>query len=514
MSKFKKNIIANIAVVSVFFGALEANSLTDVVEVSSYTQDGGVFLVGIEGQGNQPGVNNGEVVSTSSAVLGDTPTVGVVSLDGVYFIGGKYTILTTESGIYGKFAPIVKTLNMVTDTPLELTPLLEYQIGLVGPNEREGVQAVLVDFQTPFIALSPHQNGRHVAEQLTLISTPTVEETVFLNNLLVQPIVEIQDALFEMSGSQYAQMMLSTELANHQFLRRLYDPVRPFLTTDPCYISECDFENTIGFWLEGSGLYSKVACKEHGFKNSGYEVSGGLQFSPDLFWIFGAGLTYDRGNSNFHVGDGMGRMNTLLGAIYGAYRNDDFYVLTDLVVGGSKNHLTRSFTIGTTDYEEEGRPNSSQEILYIEGGVHMEYEGMFVQPFLGIEVGHYNYYSFKETGSDLVGLNFRESAHWTCDSRMGLHVTPVVMECGTSIAFDFAWMYRFTDVEKRRDAHFATFGDTFVVNSTRMEHSSWDAAISFTQELNDVWSFYLTASGEFWSNARAFDVIGGFSASW
>jgi len=495
-------IFAKALIALTIFGTTELSGISITI-VPTYEQNGGVFPVEIQGQGNQPGVNNDELVVTGEATLLNTPTVVVTSNDGAFFIGGSYTILTSGL-LVGDFSPLVTTNNALTGHPLHITPVLKY----VGNN-------VLLDFRPGFLAVAKNLNEFHVVEQLESISDPTSDQAILLNNITSLTGIEIQQALEEMSGSQYAQINNMIELSNHQFIRRLYDPLRPFLTTGPCSYLSCNCEDEIDFWVDASGLTSRVFNTQsaYGFKNNGYEVGLGAQIIPDPYWIFGAAVNYEYGKIDYNI-EGDGEINTLLGAFYGAYRDVDFYVVGDLVMGGSSGRVNRSFNIGPVLYSEKGNPKSFQGALYVEGGMNFLCDGVIFQPFVGFEFGYYHPHKLRESGSDPVALNFSISSYGTIDSRLGLHFTSPFPDSGFSFALDLAWVSRLNDLQDHRIVRFFDFGKAFRSYGSNVRRNSFDGSINLTQIINDQWSLYATGSGEFWSKSCAYDLTGGISFSW
>jgi len=484
-------------------GSVHPGHSPGIMLATNYTPTGGTFNVDIEGTGNVPGINNSELVVSDTATLSTNVGVVVTSIDGSFSLTGPYTILAAGT-LVGKFNSTVTTLNHLTGLPLFIQPQLLY----VGND-------VLLDFQSAFFAATTNSNQRHVAEQLATITDPTTAESTLLTNLLSLPVGEMQLALDQLSGFQYAQMMNATEWSNDEFIRRLYDPLRPFLTTSPCCYSPCNCDDNFEFWVEGSALKSRIQNTNaaYGYKNSGYEVGFGVQFNQSACWAFGAAVTYEKGNLHYKIG-GHGKTNTVLGALYGAYRDDDFYVLGDLVLGGSANKVSRSFSIDDVDYDGHGKPKAFQGALYVESGMNFMCEDFLVQPFLGFEGGYYNFYSFNETGTAPVALGFGHRSYGTVDSRLGVHLSSGQYNCGFSIGLDLAWQCRLSELQDHRKTFFEEFGTEFVVDGSHINRNSLEASINLNQRVNECWGFYLTGNGRFWNKAYAYDLVGGINVNW
>lgn len=470
-----------------------------LTNLGNYVQTGGTLKIDLNGLGNVPGVNNGELIVGGTTTLSEPAFVTVNSLDGSFFIGGRYTILASEGSVSGIFDPVV-----VTNT--QIVPVITYD-----NND------VYLSFQEPFLGCACDSNGRHVAEQLFTITNPNAEEQALLSAITSLSCQDIGVALDALSGVPYAGQLIGTEIATHQFVRRLYDPLRAFLYKDP-NPSECECGKGIKTWLEVGGIHSNFKPKHHRCSNklrtNGYQISAGAHTECDHTWAAGAALSYEHTVGKFHHKNNAST-NTVLGALYGTYRMCEYYFMGDLVIGGNTAKVHRHFEIGSVKFFQKGRPEALQGILYGEFGYDIPYCSFLIQPFLGLEGGCYNYKRFSEHLDNIVRLRFKKKNYGTFDTRLGVHLSMDEIACGLFIAIDLAWQCRLNKLKNSLNAEFAEFGTGFALRQTNLNRNSFEASLNLEQKIGDCWSIYTTGFWQQWlSNSYAYNLLGGFSYSW
>jgi autotransporter-associated beta strand protein len=507
-------------------GTIKPGNSPGIMTVGTYNANTGTHLVEIQGQNNVPGVNNSELIVTGVATLTNGAAITVQSNDGGFFIGGDYVILQAGT-LTGAYSPVVTTNTT-------LTPDVIYDYA----NNR-----VLLDYQAPFFACADSANGQEVALQLFTITNPNAQEAVFLNAITSLTCPDIGIALDELSGARYAEFLGLAELSTHQFTRRLYDPVRQFLAKDPCAC--CDpydcCNQGIEVWVEGGGSQfrvnrshhhhsdsdgdsddTSVSGAHHGFKSNGWQVSAGIQMASNTDWLIGAALCYehttlDFGHDVFSNGfenHHSGNTKTIFGALYGAYRMCDFYVMGDLVLGGSQGELKRDYFIGTDEFFGRAKPEAFQGILYAELGYDFRYCSFVVTPFLGLEGGYYSFKKFGEGDDFVTNLHFKERSYGTFDTRLGVHLIADDLCSGLFVGVDLAWQYRCTENNNFFDANFVGLETDFRTHGSRLDPNSFEAALNIEQSICDGWSVFASGYWQQWSRANAWDLLAGVSYAW
>ena len=477
----------------------------------AYVQNGGTLLIDIVGQGNVPGVggNNSELVIAGTSSLNPTATVSVDSLDGSFFIGGAYTIEHSVGALTGTYNPIVMTNTT-------LTPVLTYDD-----------HNVYLDYRPAILECACSENGENVLFQLFTVSTPTGDLAVFLADLTSLTCPEIGVVLEELSGSAYADHINGVELSTHQFVRRLLDPVRLFLARDLdcCNSCDCCCNDGVDVWVEAGGIQADFkrdhnhrhgggSCHRRGFKASGWQITGGAQMEAcDHTWVAGAAVTYENlTNDSHHHHSGKFDTNTVMGGLYGAYRLCDFYLMGDLVFGGSESNMKRHIFLGDEEFHHKGKPEALQGILYAELGYDLRYCSFLIQPFLGLEGGYYNFKNSKEHHGFPTDIHFKERSFGTFDTRLGAHFAMDEVACGLFIGVDLAWQYRCSENNDYLQARFRDFGGEFRVNGVTLDRNSFEAAVNVEQKIGDNWSIYATGFWQQWtSNSYAYDILGGIA---
>jgi uncharacterized protein with beta-barrel porin domain len=479
-------------------GTIRPGNSPGIMTVGSYNASSGQHLVEINGQGNVPSINNSLLAVSGTAILVDGTTLNVHSDDGAFFIGGQYTILTAST-LAGMYSP-----NIIVNTTLKPVVVYDYSSDTVS-----------LDYRPPFLACAFNDNGANVAEQLFTISTPDAVEAQFISSITSLECPEIGAVLDELSGGHYPDLILTTELIAHQFVRRLFDPVREFLSRDPCH-DQCDScEEWFEFWADAGGMQNQFdSCRHsHGLKNHGWQVTAGVQTTSHTEWLIGAALTYERTTTDFKYGP-SGDTSTILGGFYAGVRLCDFYFLGDLAFGGSQSDLKRSFEIGGVEYLEHGKPESLQGLLYMEFGRDWRYECLVMTPFLGLEAGCFSYKKFHENGGLITDLDFHKRTYGTFDTRLGVHLIADQFFCGLFVGVDLAWQYRCTNLNNYFNASFVEFGDSFQVRGTKLDPNSLEVALNLEQTICDNFSVFATGYWQQWPNASAWDVLAGVSFAW
>lgn len=366
------------------------------------------------------------------------------------------------------------------------------------------------------VILTKDHNEFQVAEQLASISSPTPAETTLIANINVLEPFQKRAILDKMSGSQYVELQAGTELSVREFIRRLYDPLRPFIETDVV----CDpNDNCYSTWLEGSGQRSFFHGdhRAHGFNSSGYAISGGFQARYCEDFIFGAAASYDHQHYKFSIGNSSSEGNTILGAVYALYRPVDFYLLADLVFGTSRNQLKRSFDVGLLEYKASSHPRSFDGDFYFEAGFDYPWEyqclPILIQPFLGLDTGYYYYNGFSEKGTEPIALDFHPQYCTTFDTRLGLHLS-TKSNCGSLVSVDLAWDYRWTNLKNKRSTAFIDFGSVYNLHGAGINRNRFEASINVIQQVDELWSLYATGWVQTWSNVTSCNFTGGISANW
>lgn len=499
---------AGTTLLSVTSGLLKPGNSPGILTTGGdYNQTGGILGIDIAGQGNVPGTNNGELVVGDSGSATDNVDIVVNSEDGAFFIGGAYRIVHCGGTFTGNYNPVVTTIGTT------LVPVVTYD------NSN-----VYLDFRPSFLACALDENGQNVAEQLFSISMPDPEETLLLNAITTLDCPDIGIALDDLSGWQYAQLLLANELSTRQFVRRLFDPLRQFLARDLCCCWDCCYTPTVDAWFEAGGLQNNFRKKHfhdgegrgsrHGLRNNGYQITGGAQVESDNTWVAGAALTYEHTTTKFHHHSDA-NTKTVIGGLYGAYRMNECYLLGDLVFGGSESKVHRQFFVNDLFFDQHGKPEALQGILYVEGGMNFRCNSFLLQPFLGLEGGYYDYKHIRERDFDIAALEFKSRSYGTFDTRLGVHLVFDNTACsGLFVGVDLAWQHRWNQRNDFLQVEFIDFGGPFHVHGASIKDDSFDAAVNIEQKICNNWSIYATAFWQQWSNSYAYDILGGISFNW
>lgn len=376
--------------------------------------------------------------------------------------------------------------------------------------------------------LTPNQ--KVIAIELESIKDPTPEETTILQQLNAEAsssatIDQARRSLSQMSGDPYTSSILVTELANRQFLRRLYTPLRPLLETQPsecsnysydCYgnYQECLSQIPPTAWIEASGgrKFLDRSNNSGGFKMDSYQIDLGFQRTLDKYWTIGIAAGYEFDEINYDT-NSSGQNNTVLLGFYSLYRPESFYILSDLIVGFNSNRVTRRITVGDMHYKAEGTPNCVQGTVYVEGGKDLTFSNLLIQPFLGFELSQYSCKSFKEKGAAPLNLSLSTKNKTQVFSRLGVHLSTGQIYY-VNVNVDLAWQYRLNNPCNTIREHFADFGDSFIVQGVSIPRNSFDGTVNISTKINETWTIYTELSGQRWNNLSAYNIMGGVMCDW
>lgn len=433
------------------------------------------------------------------AVTGTATLLGgqvVVDPIGGYNFDTSYVILSALGGRTGTFAGVT--------APGLVTASLEYP-----PNQ------VILKIDPNLASAACSSTTQEIANQLDSLQNLTPEQTAILNALVSLSPEEACRALYRISGQQHAAAPLVTEIVNRQFIRRLYDPLRPIVTTTPCCDVCCDpCKADMDAWLEASGGYFSTTGKLNtasGIKMNGYEITGGLQKTFCHEWTVGIAGSYEHDKLDFKHG-GSENFNSYFGGLYGLYRPANYYVLADVSYGQTTSKLARHLHFGDFNLHAHSKPKISQFTFYAEAGLDLCMCSFLIQPFVGIEVDTIWRKRLQEHGAHDLNLTVFKKDHTNAFSRLGLHMTTT--ECDFSLSIDLAWLYRLNGEKNRLHQEFACFGTPFFLEGINFNRNSFEGAITLSKVICDDWRVYLQASGEVWNHAGGGYGLAGIEYSW
>lgn len=448
-------------------------------------------------------VGSNSIINISGHATLDPGSALLIDLvNGVPFINHVYTILSATGGLSGTY----------TSTELE-----DFQNALLVPTVFYDGQHVYVQFGVNFAVIALTYNQMQVARQLaTITDTSDPALNAILHELVSLTPLEAQNSLSQMSAEQYTNVILTSELAGRQFIRRLYDPLRTIITTNPCNRAVCcNYIQDFDTWASISGGRTFIHGNENarGFRISDYEICGGVQTTLRQNWTVGVALSYERDTLGYRVG-GSGRCNTVLSGIYGLYRSKRFYLVADAVFGYSNNKVKRTINIGNLHYAPRGNPKIYQAAMYAELGTDFAIRETLIQPFIGIEWGHFRYNRFNESCGSPLDVTVFQKSKINAYSRLGMHVTTPPLRCGFSMGIDLAWVYRLTSLQNNISMQFQSFGSTTNILGLPLNRNSYEGTVYFNQSITRNWKAFFEATCRGWTNSTAYSFVGGLQATW
>lgn len=469
-------------------GIISPGESIGTLTVGNYINNNGIYAVEVNGLGQS------DLIDVSGTATLNGGSVVVSSSNGTFRLQQPYTIVTAEGGVEGTFTNATSLAF--------ITPTLTYD-----PNN------VYLTIQSALLNAAEKCNQLGVATNLDNIVNPSPAQSLLISTLANLPLETAQEALESLSGFQYTNDVLITNISTSRFLRRLYDPLRSLVTESdrcsPCNIS-CDEWTP---WLEtGYGCTNLHGNNAHKLNFDSYQLTGGIQktFCHDL--TFGLAGSYEHDNVRYR--EGKANHNSTFASAYGLYRPSVFYGLFDFVYGHSSNRLKRTIDVGYLQYKSRSKPNVNIFTFYGEAGFDVGSDSFLIQPFLGIQIGKNWRGRIHENQANDWGLAINKHNWSTTSSRLGLHLfTHNLYNC-IDASLDVAWNKLWSSRKNSTVGRFKEFGSAFPICGNKLDNHSLDYALTLMACLCDGLKGYFELDGEWWQHASTFNVIGGIEFSW
>jgi uncharacterized protein with beta-barrel porin domain len=340
-------------------------------------------------------------------------------------------------------------------------------------------------------------NARAVATQLDNLTNPTSGQLELLNNLYALSNSALNEALIELSGEPYANLMQGVENVGFNYIRTLYAPIRQY-ATNYCGLKKCSSD----FWYEASAEGSNFCGDNHAksFNNAGFNVAIGATSPAAGNLLLGASLFYEYDHYHFNH-EGNSEQNSVFVGAYSLYRPKAYYILGDLMAGYSHGDVSRKATVNSLTYKDYASPSAYIAALYVEAGKDFLINQFLLQPFLGLNVGSYSWKKFNERGNQTTAHYAVNRNYAGVYSRLGVHLTRLTSCMDFTLGLDLDWAYRLTKRNNHRTVAFSDFGNQYTVEGTDIAPSSLEASLYANRQLNKAWMLYLEAGTQVWKNA-------------
>ncbi len=469
-------------------GVVSPGESIGTLTVGNYINNNGIYTVEVNELGQS------DLIDASGTATLNGGTVVVSSSDGTFRFQQPYTIVTAVGGVEGTFTKATSSAF--------IKPTLTYD-----PDN------VYLTLQSALSNAAEKCNQFGVATNLDNIVKPNAAQTLLISTLVTLPLETVQEALESLSGFQYTNDVLMTNISTSRFLRRLYDPLRS-LVTESDHCSPCDIPcNEWTPWLEtGYGFTNLHGRTAHKLNLDSYQLTGGIQKTLCNHLTFGLAGSYEYGNIKYH--DGRANRNSAFASIYGLYRPQVFYGLFDIVYGYASNRLKRTIDVGNLQYKGRSKSNFNLFTSYGEVGFDLDTNCVLIQPFLGIQIGKNWRGRINENHAKGWDLTIHKHEWSITSSRLGLHLSTCNLYDCFDASFDAAWNQLLSSSKNSTVGRFKEFGDAFPICGNRLDNYSFDSALIFTAYLCDSLKGYFELDGEWWEHAATFNVIGGIEFFW
>lgn len=351
-------------------------------------------------------------------------------------------------------------------------------------------------------------NQRTVARQIDSIKYQSPESQLLISSLASLPMDQFKDALDQLSGTQYANLLHLSAMTNRRFLRRIYDPFRPS-AMDCCAAMNEGWLETWASWEGGNGFLKKDA-QALGFAMVHTELSLGAHGYLFPCLAFGAAFNYEFSHLKFNQG-GSGFANTIEGSLYAFYDNPWGYVLAIGTAGFSHWDIVQELDFDQFDVSAKSDPEIILLTLYGELGIDIYTKYILFQPFIAAEVGYYERDKV-EQGGDIVNLAVLGHSWENFEGRLGVHSSTTFF-CFT-LGADLACQYRFTSLSNRVTNRFINFGQSFEVRGPNLGHSSLEGALFASMPFFSSSLLYARLWGEKMNRFGQYGLTVGLLTDW
>ena len=359
-------------------------------------------------------------------------------------------------------------------------------------------------------------NERHVQNELNSSLLVPIDIAVAIANINILSLEEQRDALNELSGEQYANLIQTNQVASQQFMRRMYDSVRYDSLGLHCG-QNCD-QWEVWTALGGGQAYQRNSHGAKGFKLNDVNVAFGVQ-KPLNFCFLNSWLTvglagsYECDDIHFKQG-GHAKANNWQGAIYYMWNNCNFYSFSTTILGSDCIRVKRPIEFGFIDARAHSRARITQWTSYSEVGLNLNADYAYVQPFIGIEYAFYRRHALSENHAGSLGLHVRGKNVSATIGRLGVHLTSCLPWWDLFLSADAAWRYRFNFLQERIQVGFRDFGSQFRIKGVHQHPHGIEGTLNLAKCFCDRWQAYVEVSGEKWDRYAAWNLSGGVNVSW
>lgn len=424
-----------------------------------------------------------------------------IALEGCPTLNTLHKVMMTQNGVNGEY----------TNTFIINNDLLNLFSVYDGKN-------VFVYFKTDFLGVAQTENQKVIGKQLDDLglNLPTDLQEI-IQDFCPLDAFGIRHSLDQLSGIQFTNSLFIADLANRQFTRRIFDPLRPIIAANPCapYVY-CTYKPTFDLWGSVTGgaafLFNEDKYgRDFDICNLANTIGGQYQMYRSL--TFGGAISVEKDYITYEVG-GSAKNNATLIGFYTLYRPIGYYIFGDINFGHHSFRFKRTIHLSQLEFRPKSTLRVNQITGYIEIGTDFPLYYVLLQPFFAYETGSARFDSFKERSGTPLDLSVKGKSWTTSGTRLGIHLFSAPLPIGLAMAVDFSWNYRLGSSRNFIFEQFQGFGERFKVTGISIDKNSIEANFFISQELNKCWTIYFEGNAIGWQRAFAFNFTGGVIWTW
>jgi outer membrane autotransporter protein len=488
------------------------NSIGTLTIAGDFSQNGGVYQVEANGQGQSDRVNAG-----GTATIGGGAMVQVLG-PGIYRRPTTNVILNATGGVSGTYSGVTTNLAFVVpslsydanNVYLILSPSFAAgarttnQRGVASALDRAGSSAT-GDFGTVLDALSG-LNTEQGAAALTAISG--------------QPI-----ANFGTVNLQGGALFMSTVGQQMGLARSGAGGGRRVALAEACEISACEgAASPWGGWMSAVGGLGSVAGNGNASTLT-YNFGGtavGLDYRFNANFLMGVSVGYAHGTQWVSGFNGQGMTDTVNVAAYASFTQAGFYADALAGYAYSSNQIQRQIILpGLQPRTASGNPGANQFVGQLETGYQV---GLWaparasITPFAGLQASTVTQNGFSESGAQSLGLDVSSQTTRSLRTTFGAELAgtvPLDNERQLDLALRLGWQHELADTTRPMTAAFAGAPQaSFTVYGVSPQRDAAILSLSGRSKLSDATELYLRYDGQFATGTDNHALNAGVRFTW
>jgi autotransporter-associated beta strand protein/YVTN family beta-propeller protein len=489
------------------------NSIGTFTVNGNFAQNGGIYQVEANAQGQSDRINVGGTATVSSGA-----TVQVLAQPGIYGKSTTYTILRANGGLSGTYSGVSSNFAF-------LTPSLGY--------DANDVFLTLSMADNAFSFGGRTYNQRQVGRTLDqTFGSASGDYATVLTTIVGLSTSQGPQILDMISGQQYAgfanAMVQGAQLFMSNFANRAGSGSTAgarVALAEACDVA-CDATTPArwGAWGGAMGGTGTIAGNDNAgtFTYSVGGFSGGLDRKITDNVLAGVTVGYQTGGQWTGGFDGRSATDTFQAGLYASFVQGPVYVDALAGYAYSANQMWRNINIpGLQPRTAYGQAGANQFLGQIEAGYRVDLggaPGYFVTPFALLQGSTANQNGFTETGAQSLNLNVAQQTTGSLRSILGAQLgasMDVGLRDKIAAQLRFGWSHEYADTARPVTATFTGAPVLpFTVFGAAPTRDGAVIGVSASTAIADAMGLYLRYEGTLAGQDSSHALTAGLRMTW